>query len=51
MYIELTDDAYRVLCGLVQPDAEIDSETITVKAETWAEIWAAFPQTDYRKDD
>jgi hypothetical protein len=41
--IELSDAAYAVVCGLVQPSEEIEVNGITASERVWEELRLAFP--------
>ena len=45
--ITLSDDAYRVLCGLVQPTGVVDSDDVQAHDATWRELRGTFPHSDY----
>jgi hypothetical protein len=43
--VNLTDDAYAVLCGLVQQSSDVDIDAIMTSDEVWIELRAIFPLT------
>ena len=45
--ITISDEAYRALCGLVQPSDIVDADEVYTSDHTWDEIRAAFPLSDY----
>ncbi len=47
---ELSPDAHRVLCGLVQPSDVVDADDITAGPNTWAELRRTFPASGYRPE-
>jgi hypothetical protein len=45
--IELSDEAYALVCGLVHPSDDIDTEKVVALDPTWSEVRSKFPLTDY----
>lgn len=41
--VALSEDAYRVVCGLVQPTDVVNSNGVIAPPDTWTEIRKAFP--------
>lgn len=44
----LSDEAYRVLCGLVAEPDQIDVDYVLAKETVWEELRGLFPVSDYR---
>jgi hypothetical protein len=46
--VDLTDEAYAVLCGLVQPSDDVNVDGIVADQEVWDEIRTRFPLQDFQ---
>jgi len=44
--VALSPEAFRTVCGLVQPSTVVDSEEVCAADEIWAEIRSAFPAAE-----
>lgn len=49
--ITLSAEAFRVVCGLVQPTDEVDPESVAASMKTWQEIRETFPASSYYDPD
>lgn len=49
--VAISPDAYRVLCGLVQPSEDIDAETVMAPDATWTELRNIFPLASFSNPD
>ena len=43
MIVELTEEAYSVLCGLVQPSEQVNADGIIASEPAWNELRESFP--------
>jgi len=45
--VALSDAAYAVVCGMVQPTDQVDSERVVANAVVWEEVRHAFPINEF----